>query len=557
MYNLKTISSMMLLGTASVSAIPASYPNLVPLQPHPRSFYSIRDGGDDYKLSMDGTWYWNIGDSATAHAKADCSFSKNGEQPWNGRAIALERLMKNVAEVQCTDSSIELKWSDKNAFGSAQSNWDWVNQESDRYLALVVKTPNCAGGQRQVYKISTFKTDKDSFSMEMNAKAVDFADAFPYVDFKLSTSGIDSDYGVTKRFESSIPVAHDFSGTNIFSEDISDDVKVALTCGNCKTTGSFDINLDASFDATAIFKGKNPIHATLSIVPKGVSATVGLDLVVSADIKDAFSKSVTFINIPLLPSPLDVPGIATLGPALQVNLEAKIDSISGSVDLSLGSVTLSIDDSSKANLDFIGDQTSNQGFQPTFTTEGPKLSADVSISAHFGPNIVLGIDASLFGKGLAGGIALAAPQLAATASVGVDSSCGGVELDADLTAQLNAFAGAGDIAKVAAESTISIIGTSTQIFHTCLNAPTATATATGLTPFTVTNVPTTVPTGSFGEVLSDVGCQQALNSQSAGAPAPCAKDGGDPTFTQLVDGSSFCCSGGTGPVVIQGSMCCI
>ena len=45
---------------------------------------------EDYKLSMSETWYWNL-DSAMPIAKADCSFTKDGKQPWNGRIVDKSR----------------------------------------------------------------------------------------------------------------------------------------------------------------------------------------------------------------------------------------------------------------------------------------------------------------------------------------------------------------------------------------------------------------------------------------------------------------------------------
>lgn len=155
--------------------------------------------------------------------------------------------------------------------------------------------------------------------------------------------------------------------------------------------------------------------------------------------------------------------------------DAKIESVTAQVDISLGSVTTSITDGAKAVVDlFDSSKDSNMGFTPQFSTQGPSVSAGISASANFGPNIVLGLDVSALGKGLAAGLALAVPQLDLTASLN-ENGCTGVEFDAGLTAQLNAFGGVGKVADVAATNTISLIGTSTQIFSTCLTVPSAAA----------------------------------------------------------------------------------
>jgi hypothetical protein len=585
------ISGVLLLGSAMASVVPLrqhelekyaprsaitdrgqsfTYLRPMPVTSHSRNrraTKSVSRDTDDYKLSLSETWYWGMNGSSLPIAKASCSFVRDGKQPWNGRIVALEKLMSNVKNIECSSDAITLQWSNKDSFSAAETNWDWVNQDTSRYLAMVVMSPNCAGGQRQTYKVSHIETSSGSLTMNIDAKPVDFNEAIPYIDFRLSTTGVgtgNSSRGLVKRAEASIPVAKDFSGTNIFSQNIGDSLDVSLTCGNCKTTGNFDLDFEVNFDAGAIFGGKLPFSGSLSITAQQVSATIGLDLVVSAALTSEFDKSVTFLNVPLLENPLAVAGIANIGPTLMVNLDAKIDSVTASVDLSLGSVTLSVPDGAKATLDLNGDNNSNSNFALDFSTEAPSVNADISASASFGPNIVLGLEATVFNTGVAAGLALAAPQLSVTASVGTDQDCGGVEFEADLTAQLNAFAGAGKVADVAADNTISIIGTSTQIFSTCLTLPTDAPATTTAAPAATTAAaaPQVTPMGgTIGSVLSDAGCQQALNNPSAVAPALCAADGGDATFTQAIEGfANSCCPGGTAPIDATldstTSMCC-
>lgn len=167
---------------------------------------------------------------------------------------------------------------------------------------------------------------------------------------------------------------------------------------------------------------------------------------------------------------------------LTYSRDAKISSVTAEVDISLGSVTTSIADNAQAVLDFFDSSNdSNMGFTPQFSTQGPSVSAGISATANFGPNIVLGLDVEALGFGLAAGLALAVPQLDLTASLN-ENGCSGVDFEADLTAQLNAFGGAGKVADVAASDTISLVATSTQIFSTCLSVPSASATATVSVP---------------------------------------------------------------------------
>lgn len=447
--------------------------------------------------------------------------------------------MSHIDDLQCSDHGISLKWKDEQSYDAAKTNWDWVNQDDERYIAMVTNSAAC-GGHRQVYKVYKCETDSASLSMSMDAKPVDFIEAFPFMKFRLSTTGVPQDNaarGITleKRATVTIPAGHDFSGTNIFTQNIADGLDVSLTCGSCMTTGNIDIDLEVNGDITKF----PPIDGSITVTPSGISATVGLDLVVSAELTSEFDKSITFLNIPLIENPLSVAGIATVGPSLMVNMDAKIESVTAEVDLSLGSVTLSIPDDSKATLDFFdSSKDSTTDFTPQFTTTGPSVSAGISASANFGPNIVLGLDVEALGVGLAAGLALAAPTLDLTASFN-ENGCAGVDFEADLTAQLNAFGGAGKIADVAADNTISLIGTSTQIFSICLTVPTDAAAT-----MTAAAAPVSTPFGGIvGATLSDIGCQAATNSMSAAAPALCAADGGDASFTQTCPGvANQCCN---------------
>lgn len=89
-----------------------------------------------------------------------------------------------------------------------------------------------------------------------------------------------------KRVNVNIPLAKDFSGTNIFTANVSETLDVALTCGTCMTTGSLEIDLEVSTD----FLKFPPVDGTITVPANGLSATVGLDLVVSAALTAEFDR---------------------------------------------------------------------------------------------------------------------------------------------------------------------------------------------------------------------------------------------------------------------------
>lgn len=85
--------------------------------------------------------------------------------------MALERVMSEVANLSCSPSAteIDLQWKDETSYSTAKSKWDWVNEESVRYIGMVVDLTAC-GGYRRPYKVSSFNTTESNYTMTMSAQ---------------------------------------------------------------------------------------------------------------------------------------------------------------------------------------------------------------------------------------------------------------------------------------------------------------------------------------------------------------------------------------------------
>jgi hypothetical protein len=439
----------------------------------------------------------------------------------NAKTCATERFNDTIASLSCSSTALKMKFKNEDDYTLAKNSWNWVNQNSNRYFVMVVAWPSC-GGDRRPYKVTSYTSNNATMTITMSAAPKDFQKAFPYMKLSVATNGILDGVvptGTRKRasLSTSIPISleHDFSGTKIFDAQ-AEDVDVSLNCGTCNTAGTLNIDAELSFN---LFSSPT-LSGTISVTPSGVAATVGLSLTASGEVTQAIDESVNFVTF-TLPGGISIPLIGMLGPSLMVDMVATISSITASATVNLGSVTMSIDDNSKAQLD-LANSANNvlTGFTPTFSAEGPSVDAGISASAQFGPQIILGIDAEVFGTGAAAGLALNAPSLnlnAAIEATAADNGCAGVEFDVDLSAQLNAFGGVGKIKDVAATDTFSIIGTSTQIFSTCLSFPGQAAATTAAA--TTAAASATPGAGSFGgtvgSTLSDQGCMVSLLLQSS------------------------------------------
>jgi hypothetical protein len=436
----------------------------------------------------------------------------------NAKTCATERFNNTIASMSCSSTALKMKFKSEEDYILAKNSWNWMNEESERYVVMVVAWPSC-GGDRKPYKVTSYTSNNATKTITMTAAPKDFQDVFPFMKLSIASNGIMDGVvptGTQKRasLSTSIPInlANDFSGKTIFDTQAGN-VDLGLTCATCNTAGTLTIDAELSFDVLASPK----LSGTISVMPSGVAATVGLSLTASGAITQAVDQSVNFVNVPL-PGSLTIPLIGSIGPSLMVNMVATISSITASATINLGSVTLSIDDNSKAQLD-LATPANNvlTGFTPTFSAQGPSVNAGISASAQFGPQIVLGVDAEVLGIGAAAGLALNAPSLDLNADVEATAAangCAGVEFDVDLSAQLNAFGGIGAVKDVAATNTFSIIGTSTQIFSTCLSFPgqaAATTAAASATAAAASGTPGFTSLGAtLGTTLSNGACMVSL-----------------------------------------------
>jgi hypothetical protein len=170
-----------------------------------------------------------------------------------------------------------------------------------------------------------------------------------------------------------------------------------------------------------------------------------------------------------------------------------VDAVSAEVVLTMGA-RLEVPADSVVKLNFGGSTDNNiGGWVPSFTPVGPELGGSVSVSASVGPRIQLEVGLSFFGQGAGVGLALSAPTLGLTLGAEADTAGGvcenpdaqlGVNVDVGLSAQLDAFGGAGDLKDL--PNKFGLVSISTELFATCI-------TIGGSAPSDVATVPVDAP----------------------------------------------------------------
>jgi len=313
-------------------------------------------------------------------------------------------------------------------------------------------------------------------------------------DMFVDSQGLASPGNVEKRLtvdkSASIQLAHDFSG-NIFSGQFSG-VDVSLDCTECHTDGALDFQIH-------IIPFLIPLHLEgfAQVTPDGIGATAVVTLKASAALTSAIDKGINLATVPL-PGGFSIAGIANFGPTLQIGINTQLGAITAEAQAKFG-VRLDVPQNSIAKVDLKnGKNNQLSGWIPTFTPIPPSFSSSFSVTASVGPQLIVALEATVFGFGLAAGLALIAPKLEASLSAVGDSAgnvCNvpnadlGVNFGLGIGAELDAFAGAGRPENLPGK--FPILTTSANVFSTCLVIETTAAAAP--TPAAVVNGVSFVP----------------------------------------------------------------
>jgi hypothetical protein len=327
--------------------------------------------------------------------------------------------------------------------------------------------------------------------------------------FRLNTEGIlpgaigSTTTNLTKRVsipvkrQDAVDLASDFS-RQLFSKQIpGTDITAEVDCKQCGTHGKLNIDIDIEIILLRPSKG------TIQITPAGIGADVIFGIKANGEIQNALSESISLPTIPLLG--LHIPGVVDIGPEVRILVEAAIDSISASAEITFGA-KLDVPADSIVKFD-LGNGQNNQisGWVPAFTPVAPQFSGELALHGHVGPRINLELDIVVLGAGIGAGLSIGAPQLTIDLSASSNTAGGvcaqtdaetGIAVDIGLGAELDAFAGVGKPEDLPGK--IALFSTSKPLFSTCFPGSGSTATAASA-PSTS---PPPAPTGSTTTFLN-------------------------------------------------------
>ncbi|KAI9706279.1 MAG: hypothetical protein M1820_004854 [Bogoriella megaspora] len=425
--------------------------SLVPFQPKKKGNFIATPPQFDLLTGQSFQWATSRDDSFGL-AQLDISSTSETE-----KYLLDETFSQAIESVKCSESEISIVFKDGQDFHSAKSHWDWVNRPENTFF-LFLDQPGCGKDDvRQPYNV-TKATFADKNSIKLAAVEAD--------DISKTLGPVSLDFN------------HDLFRPIIPQQDL-DGVTLELDCSPCSTTGTLQLQVVAS----AKHFGLSDQSVQLSIsTPQQLGTSITLGLKAQGALTEAFDKTFALPDINLAEIP-GIPGIFEAGPILHVQAQASISEIQTEVTVSAG-VDVSIDPNSQIQFDvFNPDSNSVQGWTPSFHPQTPSVSGNVSVTASVITQLVLDLEATVFTKGLAVGVVLAAPEIDARLSAAANSAGGvcdnpdaiaGVSFDLGASAELDFFAGSVpgsfDIQNLPHKK--PILSTSTDIFSTCLTIQT-------------------------------------------------------------------------------------
>lgn len=250
----------------------------------------------------------------------------------------MEKFDDMVTAVTCSNTSIEMTFEDDATFAYAQRVWDWVNGADNHSFVMVAGPGDCGDNENRIpFVISTLQYDEVANKATLGAARANWTAIAHTYDLVIGSNGAqnESTQIVARDInkDTSIDFNHDLTGSLSLS---SGDLSASVTCLDCSTKGSFDMQFTIS---QKLFI---PTGASMTLKPKGVSALAKVKLSGTGTVTDSLTKTVDLVSIPI--SGLTIPGVFDLGPFLTVALGAQLTGISVTAGVTSGAEATICDD---------------------------------------------------------------------------------------------------------------------------------------------------------------------------------------------------------------------
>ncbi|OJJ69391.1 hypothetical protein ASPBRDRAFT_57074 [Aspergillus brasiliensis CBS 101740] len=383
--------------------------------------------------------------------------------------LPLETFSDLLENIQCTNSSITLGFSDSDAYSYAKNSWTWVNKATNNSFLMVAGVQQCSWNtQRVPFVISAANFHDNSTAVRLTGTSATWDAVLRSHEITIGKAPSDmavelSKRGITEGTKSgsiSIDETASDKSVKILSKD---DLTLSAECKSCGTKGEFDVE----FKYKVKPKGDNWLSelgnalsfdwevdtAELTLTPKDVELDITPALELSGNLTKSYSDEVQIASLPI--DGIKIPEVFTLDVQLAFSIGASAGPVNGDASISYP-MKISLDNDAEAVLDIANEKVTHKDWTPTIKTSGVELDAEIDATLEAYVKASLELVLSLGSKwGYSAGLYLK-PFLAVdfTAEASTSKTCTDTSKNYHYAIEVEPYAGielGADVAKVSDE----------------------------------------------------------------------------------------------------------
>ncbi|TPR06934.1 glutamate--tRNA ligase [Aspergillus niger] len=303
--------------------------------------------------------------------------------------LPMETFTDLLENIQCTNSSITLGFSDSDAYSYAKNSWTWVNKAANNTFLMVAGVQQCSWNTQRVPFVITGANFSNNSTVRLAGKAATWDDVLRNHEITIGKAPSDmavelSKRGITSGTKSgsiSIDKTASDKSVKIFSKD---DLTLSAECKSCGTSGEFDIEFKYKVKPSgssifseigSAFSGDWDVEtAELTLTPKDVALDITPALDLSGNLTKSYSDEAQIASLTL--EGINIPDIFTLDVQLAFDIGASAGPVNGDASISYP-MKISLDNDAEAVLDIANKKVTHKDWTPTIKTSGVQLDAEI------------------------------------------------------------------------------------------------------------------------------------------------------------------------------------
>ncbi|CAG8975929.1 hypothetical protein HYALB_00007058 [Hymenoscyphus albidus] len=349
--------------------------------------------------------------------------------------LSMEHFADDLVSVVC-DDDLSLTFKNAEHYEEAKDDWEWVNFDAHRTFLMLVNWGNCSSeAGRQPWVVTQTEYDPANFKVKFIADQKDWSElenqfTLEWGAYKANSNASDStpmssralkedldkfgknlEHQLTKpEINPIFAVPFHFNLPSTFaSQQVVEGVDITLGCENCYIGGKLLIGGKLAGSLT----GKIGItESFIQVSPQGMVVEFNPSLSVSSTLAEPQQQSWELFTS--APPGAMIPKIFNIGPRTVIRAGFEVSSIEGGATISTG-MSATFSDHALAKMDFHGNDSRSQGWQPTIDFKKHNVSAQIRGNVEIFHEIGFEFGLNIMGKyDLGFGMELRVPKLTTT-----------------------------------------------------------------------------------------------------------------------------------------------